>query len=67
MPKFSTMVKEVAAHTSSPLVVFIEGLDLLQEVHQGRNMDWLPNPIPDVSLQVPVKLLRPKTLLDFLL
>ncbi|XP_014669734.1 PREDICTED: telomerase protein component 1-like [Priapulus caudatus] len=45
--KFGKLIAETAQQTSSPLVVFIDGLDLLDDTHQARNLHWLPDPLPE--------------------
>ena len=32
--------------SSSPLLIFIDGLDLLEEQHNARALDWLPGKLP---------------------
>ena len=35
------------AGAGKKLVVLIDGIDLLEDLHNGRSMDWIPDKIPD--------------------
>ena len=43
---------------TSKVVVVLEGLDLLEDVHQARNMEWLPNALPPVRFYYYFQLFR---------
>ena len=43
------MLQDGAAACTSPLVVVLDGLDLLEPANQGRLLDWIPEDIPKVS------------------
>jgi len=45
---FKDMLGEAAAFCGSPLVVFIDGLDLMEPANQPSNLEWLPSPMPMV-------------------
>lgn len=34
-------------NTSTKIVVLIDGVDLLEDKHNGRSLDWIPSDIPD--------------------
>ncbi|KAK3603040.1 hypothetical protein CHS0354_037788 [Potamilus streckersoni] len=44
--KFVEILAESAKQCLSPLVLFMDGLDMMEEVHQPHNMEWLPTTIP---------------------
>ncbi|XP_022100533.1 telomerase protein component 1-like [Acanthaster planci] len=47
MMKFPEFLKGAAVHCgSSPLVIFLDGLDQMEEAYQAKNMEWLPKEIP---------------------
>ncbi|KAK7488729.1 hypothetical protein BaRGS_00020026 [Batillaria attramentaria] len=45
---FGTILKEAGdlCSPSSPLVVFVDGLYLMETAHQPCNLEWLPQPLP---------------------
>ncbi|ELU05341.1 hypothetical protein CAPTEDRAFT_193037 [Capitella teleta] len=43
---FAECLTEAASMCSSPLVLFMDGVDLLDDVHHARNMEWLPKELP---------------------
>lgn len=44
--KLEEMLRESGSLTSSPLVVFIDGLDLMEPAYQPHTLDWLPEAVP---------------------
>ena len=52
MLKFSELLNEAAKCVSSPLVFFIDGLDLLDNVFQAQDVQWIPSIVPDKVLFV---------------
>ncbi|KAK3095524.1 hypothetical protein FSP39_015646 [Pinctada imbricata] len=46
-PKFAELLKEAGRLCSSPLLIIMDGIDMMEQAHQPHNMEWLPNPIPD--------------------
>ncbi|KAJ8317249.1 hypothetical protein KUTeg_005153 [Tegillarca granosa] len=44
--KFNELLSEAATACSSPLVLFIDGIDMMENTHQPYNMEWLPAVIP---------------------
>ena len=50
MTKFPEFLKGAAVHCgSSPLVIFLDGLDQMEEAYQAKNMEWLPKELPKVQ------------------
>ena len=47
--KFEEMLREAGALTGSPLVVFIDGLDLMEPAYMPHTLDWLPEAVPKVD------------------
>ena len=55
VPQFEALLKE-ASEWSSQLVVVIDGVDLFEDSHQARTMQWLPDSLPNnVLLLVSVR------------
>ena len=46
--KFAQCLKDGAAVCASPLVVIVDGLDLLESAHQARLLEWIPGDLPKV-------------------
>ena len=46
-PKFFMSAVE-AAGISSCMVLFVDGLDMLDAAHQAHTLEWLPDPLPKV-------------------
>lgn len=44
--KFSEMLCEASKFSGSPIVVFMDGLDMMENTLLPSTMDWLPNPVP---------------------
>jgi hypothetical protein len=40
---------------SSPLVLFVDGIYLMDNTHQPCNLEWLPHPLPPVIIYHPKK------------
>ena len=49
MLKFEEVLKEGGRQCSTPLTLFLDGVDLLEDAHQARTMDWLPHTLPEVG------------------
>lgn len=47
--KFGELLVEGGSMSASPLVIFIDGLDMMEKSHQPCNLEWLPREIPKVS------------------
>ena len=45
--KFSELLPE-AGNLCNRLTVFIDGIDLLDDLHQALSLDWIPETIPKV-------------------
>ncbi|XP_064601394.1 LOW QUALITY PROTEIN: telomerase protein component 1-like [Liolophura sinensis] len=52
VPKFNDVLKECGKRSAGPVVVFIDGIDSMDDSHQPSNMEWLPQPIPQNVLFV---------------
>ena len=53
--QFEELLQEVGRSVgnvggASPLVIMIDGLDLLEDVHQAQNLQWIPQNIPQVTI-----------------
>ena len=52
VPQFADILKEcgeaVGSGGAGPLVVFIDGVDMLEDTHGARAMDWIPAVVPKV-------------------
>ncbi len=49
MSEFPEFLKRAAVHCEgNPLMIFIDGVDMMETTHQARNMEWLPKNIPEV-------------------
>ena len=48
--KFEEMLREAGSLTGSPLVVFIDGLDLMESAYLPHTLDWLPEAVPKVKV-----------------
>lgn len=46
--KFGEMLTEAGSLSGSPVVIFMDGLDLMENTLLPSTMDWLPNPVPKV-------------------
>ena len=47
--EFPEFLKSAAVQCGSyPLMVFIDGVDMMEDMHQAKNMEWLPMNIPEV-------------------
>lgn len=46
--KFGEMLGEASGVSGTPIVVFMDGLDLMENTLLPSTLDWLPNPIPKV-------------------
>lgn len=44
------MLGEAGSLSGSPVAVFIDGLDLMENTYLPSTMEWLPNPVPKVCL-----------------
>ena len=49
MEKFPEVLAAASSHLDSPLVVFIDGLDLLDDTDMARTLNWVPETLPKVS------------------
>ncbi|XP_077996822.1 telomerase protein component 1-like [Glandiceps talaboti] len=48
MSQLPEILKEAAMQAGAlPIVLCIDGLDLLEDVHQAKNMEWMPLPLPE--------------------
>lgn len=54
VPKFNDILKECGKRSVGPLVIFIDGIDSMDDRNQPSNMEWLPHPMPEVCKGVPV-------------
>ncbi len=45
--KFSDLLTE-AGNLCSKMTIFIDGIDLLDDIHQALSLDWIPETIPEV-------------------
>lgn len=43
------MLTEAGSLSGSPVVIFMDGLDLMENTLLPSTMDWLPNPVPKVG------------------
>ncbi|XP_033757244.1 LOW QUALITY PROTEIN: telomerase protein component 1-like [Pecten maximus] len=43
---FGEMLEEAASMCGSPLLVFIDGIDIMESAYQPDNLEWLPTPVP---------------------
>ncbi|XP_064629950.1 telomerase protein component 1-like [Lineus longissimus] len=50
--KFDELLTEGVRCLNSPILIALDGVDLLEDVHQARNMEWIPNPLPKNVLVV---------------
>ena len=48
--KFEEMLREAGTLTGSPLVVFIDGLDMMEPAYMPHTLDWLPESLPKVKI-----------------
>ena len=46
--KFEEMLRESGALTGSPLVMFMDGLDMMEPAYLPHTLDWLPELMPKV-------------------
>ena len=55
---FSTLLQEAGnmCGGTSPLVLFVDGLYLMDSTHQPCSLAWLPHPLPQVCVSVYVHL-----------
>ena len=53
------MLGEAGSLSGSPVVVFIDGLDLMENTFLPSTMDWLPNPVPKVCLDWKSNIVKP--------
>lgn len=50
--EFPEFLKSAAVHCGSyPLMIFIDGVDMMENMHQAKNMEWIPMNIPEVRGQ----------------
>ena len=49
MLKFEELLTEGAKQCGTPLTLFLDGADLLDDTHQARSLNWLPETLPQVS------------------
>ena len=45
--KFGEILTE-AGNLCNKLTLFIDGIDLLDDLHQAQSLDWIPETIPEV-------------------
>ncbi|XP_021378535.1 telomerase protein component 1-like [Mizuhopecten yessoensis] len=43
---FGEMLEEAGTMCDSPLLVFIDGIDIMESAYQPDNLEWLPSPVP---------------------
>ena len=48
--KFSETLTECGRLLDTPIALFIDGVDLFDDTHQARTMQWIPEVIPKVLL-----------------
>ena len=73
--QFGSLLRDAALHSTSPLIVFIDGLDLLSEDHEAHQLHWIPDSIPEVRhltsslgvdhITIPTKYNKIITIIDF--
>ena len=60
MSTFDELLKECSSQCTTPLILFLDGLDLLDDVYQAQTLEWIPESIPQVCLYNLIK--KPVTL-----
>ena len=56
VPRLQEMLAAAGRQCGSPLILFLDGLDQLDDAHQARLLQWLPEDIPEVELQYSIGL-----------
>lgn len=46
--KFCEVLKEAGSLTTSPLTIFIDGINMLDDTDMARTLQWLPETLPQV-------------------
>ena len=48
--KFADLLAEAGKQATTSLVLFIDGVDHLEDIHSARTMQWIPEVIPQVCI-----------------